>query len=489
MKMLRLFASVALVAALICCAPGRAEGAKSALNELTKQCDFKASASENSPDDMHDGRHDTAWTASSADGQFVEIDLPEGKPATGIYIQWNCVPESWVVLESSGGEIWQYADLQGRDSFINAYVPLSGHAAKIRIESESYDWKMSIAEIRVFASGTLPDDVQVWEPSPQKADLMVIPAHPDDEVIYFGGVLPYYAGQLGKHTVVVYMTSSPMIRKFEALNGLWEVGVREYPVFLPLQNKYSTAIEDAEKDWDGLDHTVSLLVEQIRIYKPDVVVTHDLNGEYGHGAHKLTALATEKAVDEAGDRSKYPDSAVQYGVWQVKKCYLHLYSKNKIEMDWNNPLSRFGGKTALDMAREGYALHVSQHFTDRQILDSGPYDNACFGLYYSAVGPDKKGGDLFENIAAAPVETSTPEPTVQPAATVKPAATVGSKSASGETEAFAPSSAQTAKKSIVSPNTAVKAFSLAVALIAFALLSMKHLTTAKHARKLFKARK
>jgi hypothetical protein len=149
------------------------------------------------------------------------------------------------MLESADGEKWTYADLKGRGDFINAYIPLSGRAEHVRIEPKSGSWKMSVAEIRVFAKGTPPQDVQVWQPSPAKADLMVVPAHPDDEFLYFGGTLPYYAGQLGKHTAVVYMTSSPIIRKFEALNGLWEMGVREYPVFLPLANKYSSTVEDA----------------------------------------------------------------------------------------------------------------------------------------------------------------------------------------------------------------------------------------------------
>lgn len=377
-------------------------------SDLTPRCSFTVSSNSEKTERLHDGRHDTAWTSDESDGQYVQIELPDEAQAAGVYIMWDDVPQQWSLLESSGDSIWKYADIKGKESFVNTYIPLNGATEKIRIESDSYKWKLSIAEIRIFGSGSLPDDVQVWQEPPAKADLMVVAAHPDDELIYFGGTLPYYAGQLGKHTVVVYMTSSPMIRKFEALDGLWKVGVREYPVFLPLANEYTSEIKDAEDVWGGLDSTVSLLVEQVRRFKPDVVVTHDLNGEYGHGAHKLTALAVEKAVDAGSHETEYPASAVDYGVWQVKKCYLHLFDKHKIEMDWNIPLSFFGGKTALDMAQEGYALHVSQHFRDRPILDSGEYDNAAFGLYFTSVGPDAYGGDFFENIV---IPTDTPEPT------------------------------------------------------------------------------
>lgn len=396
-----------MTAILLPYAQGKAAKGNNSAANITSKCKFTASSGTELMAKLHDGKHDTAWASAGADGSYVQVTLPKNTIAGGIYIMWNEVPEGWQLLESSGGSVWSPVELGSKAGYINAFVPLDGQAAKLRIESTSYKWKMSIAEIKVLGEGTLPQDVQVWLPSPEKADLMVIPAHPDDELIYLGGTLPYYAGELHKHTVVVYMTSSPVIRKFEALDGLWKVGVREYPVFLPLANKYTSTVEDAELAWDGLDNSVSLLVEQIRRYKPDVVVTHDLNGEYGHGAHKLTALATEKAVDAAGNAGKYPDSAEEYGSWQVKKCYLHLYSKNKIEMDWNKPLEAFDGKTALDMAREGYALHVSQHFRDRPIEDTGEYDNAAYGLYYTSVGADKKGGDFFENIALA----TSPKPT------------------------------------------------------------------------------
>lgn len=391
--------------------PARAAGAGDAAPDLTSGCKFTASSNEGSLGKLRDGKHETAWSADGGDGSYVQITLPEGSDAGGVYIMWNEVPKDWQLLETSGGSIWSEAPLGAKEGFINAYVPLDGQASKLRIESDSVKWKMPIAEIKVFGNGMPPSDVQIWQPAPEKADLMVIPAHPDDEFIYLGGTLPYYAGELKKHTVVVYMTSSPMIRKFEALDGLWKVGVREYPVFLPLANKYTSTVEDAEIAWDGLDNAVSLLVEQIRRFRPDVVVTHDLDGEYGHGAHKLTALATEKAVDAGNEDEKYPDSAEEYGVWQVKKCYLHLYSKNKTEMDWEEPLDAFGGKTALEMAKEGYALHVSQHFRDRPIEDSGEYDNAAYGLYYSSVGPDRLGGDFFENI---PIASPPPEITAMP---------------------------------------------------------------------------
>lgn len=387
--------------------------------DLTSKCSFSVSSAGVDKPKLVDGKHSTAWTAKESNGQYIQITLPKDTPAAGIYIQWNVVPQEWTLSTSVDGNEWSEAALGEKTLFINSYISVSEGAKHIRIAAGK-GWKLSVAEVVVFGPGTLPPDVQVWKPQPEKADLMVIPAHPDDEHIYFGGTLPTYAGQLGKHTVVVYMTSSPITRKFEALDGLWKVGVHEYPVFLPLQNKYTSTVDDAELAWDGLDNTVSLLVEQLRRFKPDVVVTHDEGGEYGHGAHKLTALAVEKAVDTAGISDKYKDTSAEFGVWQVKKCYIHLYSENKVQMDWRKPLPAFNGKTALEMAQAGYALHVSQHFRERPILDSGHDDNSKYGLYYSSVGPDIDQDDFFENITSLPVPTPSPSPSPTIAPTVQP---------------------------------------------------------------------
>lgn len=102
-----------------------------------------------------------------------------------------------------------------------------------------------------------------------------------------------------------------------------------------------------------------------------------------------------KAITLSGDPQQYPDSAGKYGTWQIKKLYLHKYDKDDLLMNWNVPLSRFGVKTGLDMARAGFACHISQAKRGRYHVDeAGKNDNRWFGLYYSSVGPDVKKNDF-----------------------------------------------------------------------------------------------
>ena len=163
---------------------------------------------------------------------------------------------------------------------------------------------------------------------------------------------------------------------------------------------------------------------RIRRYRPEVIVTHDLDGEYGHNQHKITSRLMQGAIEAAADATRFPDTAAQYGIWQVKKLYIHLYGENQVNMPWKVPLAELDGRTPLEVARLGYAEHASQqkYF---QVEDGGKYDNALFGLAFSTVGQDSGSNDMFENIPTpTPVPTPTPEPTPEPTAVPLPELTV-----------------------------------------------------------------
>lgn len=147
---------------------------------------------------------------------------------------------------------------------------------------------------------------------------------------------------------------------------------------------------------------------------------HDVNGEYGHGVHMYNADTLMQALELSADPSYDPESAQEWGVWDVPKTYLHLWPENPIVMDWSQPLSAFGGKTAVEMARLGFAEHVSQQ-TFFKVEDYGPYDCRKFGLYRSLVGLDAQGGDFFENLAAEDYsDYLPPEPEPEPVSEPEP---------------------------------------------------------------------
>ena len=151
----------------------------------------------------------------------------------------------------------------------------------------------------------------------------------------------------------------------------------------------------------------------LRRFKPQVVIGHDTEGEYGHGAHILNTDTLLQALKVSDDPSQFPESAEQFGTHSPKKVYLHLYKENQITMDWDKPLTAFGGRTAYEVSCEGFDCHKSQHWTwfKKWLLgtDSKPitaasqiktYSPCSYGLYYTQVGADTVGGDFFENLTS-----------------------------------------------------------------------------------------
>ena len=377
-----------MVAAPVAAAPSMAEG-------ITKHC--KISVSDGDAGVMTDKDVKTYWNPESGHG-VVTITLPD-RAVGGFSISWFEEPEDFLISakDKQGSECNRYSKESGFTK-IKDYFELDAQVRKITIELQSK--KDAISEINVFSQGTLPDTVQRWEDPVEKADLMVISAHQDDELLWFSGTIPEYTVDRGKKTVVVYMADCGRFRRKEALEGLWTMGVKNHPVFNRFTDKRTPTLEEGLALWGGEDAVVGKVVENIRQYKPEVIVTHDVNGEYGHGGHMATAYAAQKAVEAAKDASQYPESAQKYGTWEVKKLYLHLYSENQIQMDWDKPLAAYDGKTGYEVACMGYDMHKSQH-RFYQMKKGGPYDNTKFGLAYTAVGLDTGENDFFEHVSGS----------------------------------------------------------------------------------------
>lgn len=299
------------------------------------------------------------------------------------------------------------------------------------------DGEAELAEMRVFTPGQVPGWVQKWEQLPDgEADLFLLSAHGDDEQLFFAGLLPWYGAGEGYRVQVAYFTDHRNItphRVHEMLNGLWNVGIRYYPVFGAFPDYYTFDVEDAREFYETEGSTeedmLSFVVEQLRRYRPKVAVSHDIAGEYGHGMHKLCAELLQKAVEVSGDTAYFPALAEQYGTWDVPKTYLHLWPENEIVMNWDIPMEAFDGKTAFEVSRDlGFASHISQqkdfawYFRNADTAaDVKKYSPCHYGLYRTTVGEDVLKNDLFENIPTQPPMEQPEEPEELPTLEVRSA--------------------------------------------------------------------
>lgn len=305
----------------------------------------------------------------------------------------------------------------GTDLFIHEFVDLTDcfGAAPSSVTISFENGPARLNDLDVFTEGEVPSSVQKWEhPKDGEIDLILFATHSDDDQLFFAGLLPYYAVERGYEVLVVYLTdhhNTAGFRVHEILAGLWAVGVKTYPILGNFEDfgdatTLETAFAKFEKLGHSRDEMTEFVVEQLRRFKPMVAVGHDFKGEYGHAQHLVYAQLVADAVERSNDAEFSPETAQQYGLWDVPKTYIHLYKENQIVMDWDQPMANFDGMTPFEVSKTlGFAAHASQqkgwgwYYEGKDsATEIEKYSPCEYGLYRSTVGEDLEKNDMFENL-------------------------------------------------------------------------------------------
>jgi LmbE family N-acetylglucosaminyl deacetylase len=258
-----------------------------------------------------------------------------------------------------------------------------------------------------------------WLPPTNKVVLLAIWAHPDDEAIFGGGSLPYYSSVLRLPTMLLCLADgNDVVRQKELRSAAWTYGLRYEPMFGHFNNlntrvmtncPYTNTIDACWDLWadgvlqgNGTDveagkaRAINFLAEQIRWCRPDVIITHDLNGESEHDNHRATAYAVTQAFFLAADPNATADNLVGLPPWQAKKLYVHLYPTNRLFHEfWETPYPALTNHTPHQAANIGLTCNVSQgpqRWVGASVYPpKGMYNqfpSEWWGLYASKVGPD-----------------------------------------------------------------------------------------------------
>lgn len=304
----------------------------------------------------------------------------------------------------------------GQGGFLHDFLDVEAlfGAAPVSVTLSFENGSAALTELSVYTPGQVPDSVQKWNaPVENETDLLLYSTHGDDEHLFFAGILPYYGVELGYQVQVVYLTdhhNDDASRIHEMLDGLWAVGLSTYPVAGQYPDFRVDDMETTYRAFERMGYSrenmLGFVVEQMRRFKPKVVVTHDFGGEYKHGQHMVYADLVAQALEISNNPEQYPELAETYGVWDVPKAYFHLYEENPIEMDWDQPLESFDGETAFEVSvYRGFQCHKSQirdfawyyaGFPNAKSLTK--YNPCYYGLYRSTVGEDVQKNDFFENV-------------------------------------------------------------------------------------------
>lgn len=162
--------------------------------------------------------------------------------------------------------------------------------------------------------------------------LMCVLAHPDDESLAMGGILAKYAAS-GIHTSLVMATRgergwfgpAAAYPGPQALGRLREAELRSAARVLGLREVVFLDYIDGEVDQANPAQAIAKIVTQLRRLKPDVVVTFDPNGMYGHPDHIAISQLTTTAVMAAADPS-YPD-LILASPHRVAKLYYRAFGQ------------------------------------------------------------------------------------------------------------------------------------------------------------------
>ena len=195
--------------------------------------------------------------------------------------------------------------------------------------------------------------------------LMTVHAHPDDEVVFTGGLLAQSHDQ-GIHTVLVMCTNGEegeihdpdldpeeakprlgAIRRGELTGAVQALGI-DVVEYLDYHdsgmvgteaNANPACFHQADKE-----EATARLVALVRRYRPQVLITYDEFGAYGHPDHIAANVITHLAFDRAGDPAYRPDlgepfqpAKLYYTTWNEEgwKQAREMYIERGLKWPWD----------------------------------------------------------------------------------------------------------------------------------------------------------
>jgi N-acetyl-1-D-myo-inositol-2-amino-2-deoxy-alpha-D-glucopyranoside deacetylase len=179
----------------------------------------------------------------------------------------------------------------------------------------------------------------------EPATLLCVHPHPDDESIACGGVLARSAAE-GHRTVVVTCTGGEAgenlagidlgdedlatHRRRELRDALAELGTDAH-VWLGYRDSGMAGTDENEHPESfvraEVEDAARRLAAVVRRERPQVVVSDDADGTYGHPDHVQAYRVTVRAVELAADPQLDLDGLAP---WQVAKRYVHTIARSRM---------------------------------------------------------------------------------------------------------------------------------------------------------------
>ena len=308
----------------------------------------------------------------------------------GLLFEWYKIPEEVNIRQYDHNGV-QISEEKCSELFENLIV-LQDDCFTVDVFSPQ---TFSISEINVLSK----DDVNAYIPLtiPEKADVLAILAHTGDETVYLPGLIPYSSGLNCRTSLLVFASAKNRQQIKETLDSIRITGESSQPVFLSyryffLEPKFERF---KAKIWDKKSLQKDI-VENIRKYKPEIIITNSSEGEDEDMMRSFLSDMVQDSFDKVSKKNQYSDSYELFGIWEPKKLYEHaIESDNESTcIDVNIEEAALNNCSCISLSKQSLhnyrTLAVFHYSIDNTALS--------LKLVKSSIGPDTLKNDLFENV-------------------------------------------------------------------------------------------
>ena len=318
-------------------------------------------------------------------------------------VDLGCAYIAWQTLPAGVTLTWLDADKNAvsaqelKPARLNEWIPAP--QAGVRGYSLTFRQPGAVSELSAYGSGDLSRDLPRFEGPLSKPAVMLITGYPGDELICFGGLLPSLVSQ-GVPVQVVYLNPYNRGRQEECLRALWQLGMRNEPIFLDtagIRSLDSTVMKTSMEKNGEVSKKLLNVIDQVC---PAVIVTHGKNRQFPLMAQNEVAYTVFNGVFDRIKRQS----------WLKKVYYVgEKNAGNGVVCDFSQ-----GYDKACALLEETYASLRTYHYT--------PYSDDTYVLHYGN-GNKYKEGDMLTNVSFTPLSTPEPTPAPTPEPTPEPTPT------------------------------------------------------------------
>jgi LmbE family N-acetylglucosaminyl deacetylase len=195
---------------------------------------------------------------------------------------------------------------------------------------------------------------------------MCVVAHPDDECVAFGGALAL-AVDRGAEVSVICLTDGQAATHRGDSKSADDLGAMRRAEFdascdvLGVQHREVMHYQDAQLEFASVSEVAGKLVERIRSFRPQVVLTFGGDGAANsHPDHSMTCFATTAAFHWAASEKRYKDLGPVY-----RSQKLYYQTTNFFLPDRPHPIPapwtlKLNIRSVFERKLEAFRRHTSQ---------------------------------------------------------------------------------------------------------------------------------